>query len=224
MFCNNSGELNGGEELASSKKSKRVTKCKSKVEYSYGKSNMLIECKGCDGSSDLGNEICLEQVLKELEEKTHIDSLILSGYAEKQYTELGIDLINILNKVSSELMRWSKRNPVEEFIKMNKKSTTAEQKAQTKTCDGCELHPYKLYASLTDSFREDIPAFYKLFINHSMKLKNNRIPHNCRNSKCVEDTSKQFVYLFTLIDELEIWVMENAYNRPPPRKIEYLTG
>lgn len=156
--------------------------------YNRNGNELVIDCDGCEGQQDLGNERCLMAILNILSREAGVEEIILSGNWEISYRGDSIHALGSMAKI----------------VRFCHDLSMLPNRFQD--CSTCPLAPYKFYRSLARGLptlppRVNIERLAKVSSKH---------PHGCH--ECIERIQSNTDGMRYSLDELEKDVARMAYR------------
>jgi hypothetical protein len=195
--------------------------CTARVKRTQTANALVMDCKACEGKGMLGDGDCLASVLEHYMSEFSIDSIVLSGYVERQYEGSAIRLLEKLRSLAETLEQLSARNPVREYFMENgegdqkdgkEKGASAKeekQKGEDPGCGSCAVNSQVIFAEMHEQLMGDISEFYKGFVHHAQQVEKGKGP---RCSQCLFHTGNDLIFLHNQMDDLRRYVAHEGFG------------
>ncbi|MFW6040400.1 MAG: hypothetical protein ACOC85_01020 [Thermoplasmatota archaeon] len=105
--------------------------CDYEVSQEVNERKLIISCKDCENDFDMKK--CFSGIILALGNEYTVDSLILSDYIEKQYSESTLKILKMYSRLTEEL------------------DALSSEERDDKKCKNCELYPKQMYSELKES-------------------------------------------------------------------------
>lgn len=169
------------------KNQQKLSPCNYSVRKAKGKRKILVQCTEC--SDEYSFDFCLGNLILTLQEEYKVDSLIIGGHMERQYSHLSMDILNALREIADDLDRFSSRDTGKE------------------RCEKCELKPQRLYPRLKDRFLKNSGEIYGLTARAWDRLDGIK---GC--DRCKKDTTEELSILTRRLNGLRSKILVKAYG------------
>lgn len=168
-------------------KDEETVKCSKTIREEGGERKLVINCRECE--DDFSYKKCLPKLILTMEGEVNIDSIILSDYIERQYSEENMEVLMKIKDMVSELNRLSNRRKT------------------AKKCRGCEINPSKIYPRLKRVFIKDPGSVYAEFTDVSRAVMKADGCTSCRRS-----TKEELTVLGEDLIKLRSKVLSDAFG------------
>ena len=176
--------------------------CSAQTRRTQSSNTLVIDCKDCDRTGILANSECLSNVLGLYMSEYNIDSIVLSGYIERQYSGNTIKLLEMMCSLAEAMDQLGTRNPVKEHFLDGEKSDDPG-------CGTCDINPQNVFAQLRTQLVSDISEFYRAFVHFAQSVERGR---EARCSQCLFHTGNDLVYLHNEMDTLRRYIIHEGFG------------
>lgn len=141
--------------------STEIMPCEYTKKTTLEKKQAVINCKNCKNGFEIEN--CLPKIVLAISNFYNLDSLILSDYKEREFSEKQVEILELLNQIIKDLENYSSRTVSKEG------------------CDGCQLNPSLLYPELKKKIISDPASIYDEIADLLEDTKEGKACEECRN-------------------------------------------
>ena len=187
-------------------------RCTARVKRTQSVNALVMGCKNCDGKGELSYSECLANVLEHYMSEFNIDSVVLSGYMERQYEGSAIRLLERLSGLAETLEQLSARNPVREYFMGSgdgEEGKDERQKVDDPGCAGCALNPQSMFAELREQLMGGISEFYKSFVHQAQQVERGK-GKQC--AQCIFHTGNDIIFLHNQMAELRRFIIYEGFQ------------
>jgi hypothetical protein len=161
-----------------------VDACLHELRNVRGAISVVFDCKGCAAESDLSSERCWRGVSASLGAYSDVDSIVLSGYTETEYSGPCLEALNKLRRAARAAQRLSSRAPP----------------SGNKTCQSCRARPSSLFAPCAAALLSGPRSAQMAFIVASDTIA--RVDRSLACKPCLESSTADLTFLWKELDGL----------------------
>ncbi|GEM_PF-383540 len=190
-------------------KDKKLTQvaCDYETKVEYGKKKILVDCEGCKkGEKRLTGKTCRASLTNMMMDEYNVNEIMLSGPIEKQYGGEGVDLIENLSEMITELRDLGQKDPVARIVKKSDLS----KKDVKKLCQKCEKKPTTVFSRLEKEFKLDYGQFVRELRKEMNSSHNGKGKAFCLD--CRKDTKEDCEYVLKESMALSDFILYSAFN------------
>lgn len=183
--------------------------CEYKVEYDEHHVTMTVDCKHCNGPSNLRDPRCLNGVIDQLSGEFNVDTLVLGDYIETQYYGPAMKVLRALVRMASELERLSLRYyPMQA---LNKAQRLQTRRKRSTPCGSCPFDPEEVFGDLRQVLVSDPASFKQALAGKITELEGASDALACPT--CIKTTVDDLIYVMDLYKNLRLEILaEEAYR------------
>jgi hypothetical protein len=167
---------------------------------------LTLSCKDCtikarkDGAglqSPLSDPRCLQNILEALAVEPDVDTLILAGHIETQLRTEGMQALERIAVLASDLAQLSLREPP----------------AGSRDCQRCGIHPQRLFGDLQNALLADMPSFPDALKGGIARIQAAAAaPFDNACARCATDTSGDIAFAAESFEGLARFIMKQGYQ------------
>jgi len=171
-----------------------VDSCLHELRNVRGALTVVFDCKGCPGESDLSSERCWRGVSASLGAYADVDSIVLSGYTETEYSGPGLEALATLRKAARTAQRLAARAPP----------------AGNKACNICKARPSILFGPCAAALLSGPRSAQISFIAASDAIA--RTERSLACNPCLESSTADLTFLWKELDALSVELVRETFG------------
>lgn len=171
-----------------------VDACLHELRNVRGSQQVVFDCKGCGADSDLSAERCWRGVSASLGAYSDVDSIVLSGYTETEYTGPGVEALSRLRRAARAAQRLASRAPPQ----------------GNKACQSCRARPSLLFAPCAAALLSGPRSAQISFIAASDAIA--RVDRSLACNACLDSSTADLSFLWKELDALSLDLVRQTFG------------
>jgi hypothetical protein len=159
-----------------------------------GRTVASFDCKGCARESDLSSAACWKGVTSAIAQASSLDSIVLAGHVETEYTGRGLEHLEMMRRASASARGFSSR----------------AAPSDSKACAACALNPSRLFGGCADGLAAGIREGHAAVSKAETALMAGLPAKSCEG--CVRASEKDVAYLRAEHSAVCRAIMREAYG------------
>lgn len=168
--------------------------CPVEMQNTRGRVQAVFDCRGCPGGSDLAGERCWNGVMNALSGSGDVDSIVLAGYTQTEYSGDGLNALSRFLRLKRSAERLSGRAPP----------------SDGGGCATCHARPGIVFSACALGLGTGFRGGQAALLRAGERLRGAERAPSC--SSCLDASSRELAYLSSEFERAGRETVRSAYG------------